>query len=189
MRKIICLLAAVFALSLAPAQAQSEGKTQKAKETIARKAKKVWNDAKKSVSSTADIIKDELGISNGRDSVRMKYMPIYTKNKYEGGDMYKLIQACREDYQRRCPKCEIVSSVIPEEDWTTLNMTQGGVVVGYVQQLCCYVLGKDGEDGYIYMEYTYKRSKNVGGDYVNSDWWPRMTRMDIIPAGDFDLIK
>ena len=135
MRKIICLLAAVFALSLTSAQAQSESKTQKAKETIAQKAKKVWNDAKKSVSSTADIIKDELGISNGRDSVRVKYMPIYTKNKYEGGDMYKLIQACREDYQRRCPKCEIVSSVIPEEDWTTLNMTQGGVVVGYVQQL------------------------------------------------------
>lgn len=79
MRKIICLLAAAFALSLAPAQAQSESETQKAKETIAQKAKKVWNDAKKSVSSTADIIKDELGISNGRDSVRVKYMPIYTK--------------------------------------------------------------------------------------------------------------
>ena len=42
MRKIICLLAAVFALSLTSAQAQSESKTQKAKETIAQKAKKVW---------------------------------------------------------------------------------------------------------------------------------------------------
>lgn len=176
-------------MTFTSAQAQSESKTHKAKETIAQKAKKVWSDAKKSVNSTADIIKGELGISNGRDSVRMKYMPIYTDNEYEGGDMYKLIQSCRDDFQARCPKCEIVSSVIPDKDWTTLNMTQGGVVVGYVQELRCYVLGKDGQDGYIYMEYTYKRSKNVGGDYVNTDWWPRMTRMDIIPADDFDLIK
>lgn len=191
MKKSILLLLAAMAMCLSPVQAQTESKTKKAKKTISEKAGKVWKDAKESVNSTADIIKDELGIKgSSRDSVRAKYMPIYTRNKYEGGDMYKMVQTCREDFATRYPNCEIVSSVIPQKEWNTYPVIDGGNTVGYRQQLFCYVLAKDGDDGYVNAEYVYERTKSVGGDYTNTEnAWPSHPRIDIIPAQDYELIK
>lgn len=189
MKKVLLLLLA--AMMLMPAQAQEETKTKKASKTISEKASKVWKDAKESVNSTADIIKDELGFKGTvRDSVRSMYMPIYTRNKYEGGDMYKLVQACRDDFAERYPNCEIVSSVIPQEEWSTYPVTEGDNTVGYRQQLYCYVLAKDGTDGYINAEYLYERTKSVGGEYANkASAWPSQPQIDVIPAQDYDLIK
>ncbi len=189
MKKAILLLLAV--MTLMPAMAQEESTTKKAKKTISEKTSKFWKDAKESVNSTADIIKDELGIKgSSRDSVRSMYMPIYTRNKYNEGDMYKLIQACRDDFSAKYPNCEIVSSVIPQKEWKTYTLTEGDNTVGYCQQLYCYVLAKDGDDGYINAEYLYEREKSVGGDYANREgFWPSQPQVDVIPAQDYEIIK
>ena len=189
MKKILIFSLMAFGMFATPVLAQN--RTQKAKTTVAGKARKFWDNAKKSVQSTTEQIKDELGIDNtDHDALRRKYMPIYTDNLYKGGDANQLIQACREIFHQKYPSSYIQTSVIPQDTWKSEPVKEHGSIVGYLQSMYCYVLAKDGNDGYINAEFTFQRYKRVGEAYEHVEGkWPGMTRVDILTPEIYDKIK
>ena len=69
-------------------------------------------------------------------------------------------------------------------------MKEHGSIVGYLQSMYCYVLAKDGNDGYINAEFTFQRYKRVGEAYEHVEGkWPGMTRVDILTPEIYDKIK
>ncbi len=182
-------LVALACLAL-PAQAQKNNHVKKAHTTIAQKATKFWNDAKKSVNATSRQIKEEFGIDDSaKAAIRAKYMPIYSDNLYRGGDSNEMIQTCREDFYKHYPSSYIQSSVIPQTTWKSEAVRRGGQVVGYLQTMYCYILAKDGNDGYINAEYTFQRYKNVGEAYDHVEGkWPGRTRVDVLTPDVYKVI-
>lgn len=170
---------------------QAQNHVEKAKTTIAGKATKFWKDAKKSVKSTSTEIRSELGIeSSDAKALRVQYMPIYRKNNYQGHDGETMIQLCQEDFYAHYQNASILYAVIPQKEWNSEPVKKAGKITGYLQTLYCYVLAKDGNDGYINNEYLFERYKDVGGtpEQVAGKWATR-TRTDIITPDIYKKIK
>ncbi len=186
MRRLLIMLSAAILVG-APAWGQQTKKRQ----TLGQKIKKTWRKGTKEVSDATYNLGKELGISSGAKRGEAKvngtyYMYLYTANVYHGSDSGKLIGETEKIFKKRYPAVKILSCVIPQTDWEVTEEEQDGNVVGYRRTLFCYVLGKDGADGYINAKFTYEQYRPAGGAEIPVQGkWPEWTRTDVIPAKDY----
>lgn len=181
--------------------AQATSTTPASKEprrTWKQKFKSIFNDGKKSVQDTGKEIKDRLGIEE-KDNVykdrdikigREYYMPLYKVSLYKDSDSRALREDCEQVFRARYPEATIVSSALPQTDWLVENVKQNGNIIGYREIMYCFVLGKDGDDAYINLKFTFQRYKEVGKSYQNiASKWPELTRVDVIPMKAYEKLK
>ncbi|MBR1469725.1 MAG: teichoic acid biosynthesis protein B [Prevotella sp.] len=196
-KKILLMMLAIATISIAPATAQTEKKPQKEKfgQRLSRLAKKTVNEIEKTANELGDAIgfEDRVDPSKRADSVKINgtwYMPLYTVNLYKGNDSDFFRETCRQAFEAKFPNVKIETVVIPQQDWLTDALKESGRVVGYVQTLYCFVVGKDGADGYVNARFAFQRQKEVGQQYqIIRARWPIWERTDAIPMASYEKLK
>ena len=84
----------------------------------------------------------------------------------------------------------IQSVVVPQQEWLSDTYKKNNKVTGYVQTLYCYVLAKDGDDGYVNARFMFQRQKEVGKQYEHiANRWPLWEKTDVIPASTYEVLK
>ena len=54
----------------------------------------------------------------------------------------------------------------------------------------CFIIGKDGDDGYVNAKFTFRRHKEAGNQYKSvSGQWPLWEKTDIIPNNIYEKLK
>ena len=152
---------------------------------------KLWDKTKKTATDVATAIGDE--ISNSTSGLRRiegkYYMNVYDVNLYKGDDCATLLDLCRKQFTAKYPTVPIASCVIPQTDWETETVENAGQVTGYVQTLFCYIIGKDGTEGFINAKFVFERKKDVGKQLVNNNMkWPLWTRTDVMTNHVYDRL-
>lgn len=152
---------------------------------------KLWDKTKKTATDVATAIGDE--ISNSTSGLRRiegkYYMNVYDVNLYKGDDCATLLDLCRKQFAAKYPTVPIASCVIPQTDWETETVDNAGQVTGYVQTLFCYIIGKDGNEGFINAKFVFERKKDVGKQLVNNNMkWPLWTRTDVMTNHVYDRL-
>ncbi|MCR5131331.1 MAG: teichoic acid biosynthesis protein B [Prevotella sp.] len=197
MKKVFLILLAAAFMTVLPATAQTETTTQKEKigDRFVRLGKKAVKEMEKAANNLGDAIGFEDRVDGGRsaDSVKVDgtwYMPLYTVNLYKGGDLDIYRSACRSAFEAKYPAVEIVSVVVPQQEWLSDTYKKNNKVTGYVQTLYCYVLGKDDSDGYVNARFVFQRQKEVGKQYEHiANKWPQWESTDVIPMAAYEVLK
>jgi len=184
MRRLIFSVLSAFFIAVVPVQAQST-KSSKNK-SLSSKVSTIWNKAKENVSDATHKVKRGIGIKDDHvDEIKIDgvyYMTIYTTNVYKSADAQTLKAACEELFKARYPQAVVLTEAIPQEDWLTEPLKKNGQVVGYVEAVYCYILAKDGGDGYINAKFMFQKYKDVGKTFGPVEKkWPSWERTDIIP--------
>lgn len=184
-RTYILLMAAL--LCGGAARAQSDNSSQD--KSVARKMAKFWKQVKDEVTYTAD------GLFSKRGNYKVLvdgsyYMPIYDTNLYKAKDGREMRDQCGTQLLRQYPSAEIVACAIPQTDWLTESVESGGKVEGYRQTLYCYVLARDGSEGYINQRYVFIRTRKVGQDYVkDSSQWAKLQDTSVMTNDVYNKVK
>lgn len=152
------------------------------------------DDIKKGVKKTGESLNDLLGLENKADVEwveidGVKYMPVYTTDLFvpDSAGMYR---ACREDFAKRYENASVISVVIPQEDWKETVVTENKKVTMYKRTVYCYVLGKDGTDGYINARYAFRQLRMPGKKWrVPEGYWPKFEHADAIPNAHYRKLK
>ena len=184
MKKTVFAIFAAMCMVAIPASGQT-GKAAK-KKTLKENVNGIWNQMKSDATDASQKVKGALGFEDSHvDEIKIDgtyYMPIYSVNLYKKDGGQDLKQTCEEAFKARYPQAVVVARAIPQEDWLTESVKQNKVVVGYSETLYCYILAKDGTDGYINAKFVFQRYKKVGGSYAPlSGKWPSWERTDAIP--------
>ena len=143
-------------------------------------------DLEKGMQKTGESLSDLLGLDNKSDTTLVeidgvKYMPVYTVDRFHA-DSVSMYKACREDFAKRYNAATIVSVAIPQEDWLETVVMENKKVAMYKRKAYCYVLGKDGKDGYINARYSFIQYRKPGKKWLASaSHWPKFERADVIP--------
>lgn len=184
MKKTTLLLLAAAALLAKPAFGQSEN-------TSAKKSKKstpahVWSKVKDNASMTSDRVVGFFGIGDGHeDETKIDgtyYMPVYDTNLYNGSDAQSLKIECEKLFKAKYPNVVILSEAIPQKDWITEDVKQKKRVVAYQETLYCFILARDGDNGYINSLFAFQRYRKAGGVFETMKGkWPEWQRTDIVP--------
>ena len=117
-------------------------------------------------------------------------MNIYDVNLYPGEECDNLREMCKKQFVAKYPSVPITSCVIPQTDWVTETVENNGQVTGYNQSLFCYIIGKDGNEGYINAKFVFERNKEVGGKPVNNrEKWALWIRTDVLTNHVYDRLK
>lgn len=184
-RTYILLMAAL--LCGGAARAQSDNSSQD--KSVARKMAKFWKQVKDEVTYTAD------GLFSKKGNYKVLvdgsyYMPIYDTNLYKAKDGREMRDQCGTQLLRQYPSAEIVACAIPQTDWLTEPVESGGKVEGYRQTLYCYVLARDGSEGYINQRYVFIRTRKVGQDYVkDSSQWAKLQDTSVMTNDVYNKVK
>lgn len=188
MKKISLMLAAVL-MTGATATAQTASQDKKEKASVAKKMSKFWRQVKDEVTYTADGLFSKEG--NYKVLVDGQYyMPVYDVNLYKGSDGKAMRNECGTLLLTKYPKAEIVACALPQTEWATKPIEKDGKVTGYEQTMYCYVLAKDGDDGYINQRYLFVRTKEVGHDYVaDSTRWALLQGTDVMTNDVYNKVK
>lgn len=150
---------------------------------LKERVSKFWSKTKKSLDKAADKISSDISSeSQGLRRIKGKYyMNIYDTHIYKGEDSDELLALCRKEFAAKYPSVKIRSCVIPQTEWATETVETNGTVTGYAQTLFCYILGKDGNEGFINAKFVFERQKKVGEPYMNARVkWPLWIRTDVI---------
>lgn len=142
-----------------------------------------WKQARESVNDVVDKVQDNLENENsGLRRVKGKYyMNIYDTNLYKGADCEELCAMCKKEFMAKYPAVAIRSVVIPQTEWLTSTVESEGQVTGYAQTLYCYILAKDGNEGFINAKFVFERQKKVGEPAMNNRVkWPLWIRTDVL---------
>ncbi|MDT3387177.1 MAG: hypothetical protein LIR46_05360 [Bacteroidota bacterium] len=146
------------------------------------------------INKAGKTIGDFLGINaeGTGDEVKIdgvKYMRIYTSNLFYA-DSTDMLTLCRKDFAQRYPQAEIVSVVIPQRSWNQTALKEGSKITAYKRMALCYVLAKDGKDGYINARYSFRQLRNPGKRWTTPEgYWPRFDRADAIPNVHYEQLK
>lgn len=191
--KMMVMLAMLCALP-ASAQIDSNGVAHEGdaeKTTFKDKVSDAWTNTKEAVNTTADKVRKKLGYDDEKQArTRVKYMPIYTKHKFTDSASDEMVEMCKEKFYQRYPEANILSAVIPSEKWQSEPVYKNGDIVGYLETVYCYILARDGRDGYLNAEYTFQRHKTVGCPYEKvAAKWPEFTRVDNFNSEVYQQIK
>ena len=186
----------VVMLGVTPAAAQTETKTQKENfgDRFVRLGKKAVKEMEKAANNLGDAIGFEDRVNaESADSVKVDgawYMPLYTVNLYKGGDLELYRDACRQAFVAKYPGVKVESVVVPQQEWLSDTYKKNNKVTGYVQTLYCFVLAKDGNDGYVNARFKFQRQKEVGRQYEHvANCWPLWERTDVIPMAAYEKLK
>lgn len=167
------------------------------KESLGDRFVRLGKKAVREMERTANNLGDAIGFedrvnASTADSVKVDgawYMPLYTVNLYTGSDLDVYRSACRKAFAEAYPGVEIVSVVVPQREWLSDTYKKNNKVTGYVQTLYCYVLGKDGSDGYVNARFMFQRTKDVGKTYQHaSGRWPLWENTDVIPRASYEKL-
>lgn len=192
-RRIMTIMAVALLATGMPANAQTENtqQTETFGERFTRLAKKTVKEMEKAGHSLGDAIgfDDRVNPEEDADSVKIGgtyYMPLYTVNLYKGTDARVYTDQCRSMFQMKYPEAKIQTVVLPQKEWVATTVKRGNKVVQYLQTMYCYVLAKDGEDGYINARFSFTRVKQPGSSYKHAvGGWPKWERTDVIPMEDY----
>lgn len=185
-RLMTLIVASTFAL--APLSAQSNAKAKK-KNNLGEKVTRIWEQVKKDINDTADRIftKDT---SDLRKIDNAYYMPLYSVNLYNGTEEQTLRDDCRSMFVKKYPQASIMSCVLPQQTWISKPIYENGKITGYVQTMHCYIIARDGADGYINSKFTFVRAKQVGKTYRRDDnRWPEWERTDVLTNSVYDKLN
>ena len=181
MKKIITMVC-MLTIMLAPANAQMT-KKDTGNGPLGERVSKFWKKTKKAVGGVVEKVeKDFASETSGLRRIAGKYyMNIYDTDVYKGTDGEVFRQLCLKEFTAKYPAVKVCSCVIPQTDWQTETVETDGQVTGYAQTLFCYILAKDGEEGYINAKFVFERQKEVGGTFADSKAkWPLWVRTDVL---------
>lgn len=184
------MMALLLVALVAPAQAQ----VYKDIDTPPKKRlNTLLKDLEKGVKKTSKSVADWLGIDTKADDTLVeidgvKYMPIYTTNLF-AGNATEMEDACKADFAERYANATIISVVIPQEGWTEATLKEKKHITMYTRTAYCYVLAKDGDDGYINARYSFKQLRKPGQKWVAPiENWPKLERADAIPNKHYEQL-
>ncbi|MBR6978765.1 MAG: teichoic acid biosynthesis protein B [Prevotella sp.] len=143
----------------------------------------LWHLSKDAINGVATKVQDNFETENsGLHRVNGKYyMHLYDTNIYKGSDSSELCALCRKEFEEKYPAMVIKSVVIPQLDWATTTVEVDGQVEGYAQTLYCYIIAKDGNEGYVNAKFVFERQKKVGDATMNNlVKWPLWIRTDVL---------
>ncbi len=189
-KNLIYLMFLAFGITVLPANAQTNNNAQK--ETLVKKVSTFWKKTKKQVSKTGKNIGDAIGVDelakkNNEDLKEIdgvKFMPIYTTDLFANNNLSddeEQIKISKEEFARKYPDAKIIHCVVPQKDWIMTAIKEGSKITGYRRYAYCYLLAKDGTDGYINVRFLFMEYRDAGENYVKSANWPKWDRTDIIP--------
>lgn len=179
MKRLLAFLA-VAMLTSGMVSAQTKDTKKKEKTSIGQSVSNFFKKVKNEVEYTADGLfsknDNDLSLIDGN-----YYMQVYDTNLYKGTDGESMRQACLSQFAAKYPTARVLTCTLPQEKWSSSPVKKNDAVVGYVQTMYCYVLAKDGTDGYINAKYTFLRTKDVGKAAVkDKSNWGRCMRTDVL---------
>lgn len=191
-KKNLVLMTLALLIVCLPMNAQKNRNNQQ--QSFVKKVTSIWNKAKKQVSDTGKDIGEKIGIneiSSKQKDVDLvevdgkKYMPIYNFDLFVNShtkEDAELVRLSREAFMKKYPNAEIMYAVVPQQDWLHTALRDGSKVTGYRRRAYCFVVAKDGSDGYLNARFLFSAERVAGGEYVKSNSWPRWERTDVIPS-------
>lgn len=194
-KKIILIVIIVSTWIITPVMGQSQ--TEDNPKTFSEKVSKYIRGAKKSLERVGQQIGEAIGLESsslGEHSGGVKiegkwYMPLYTTNLLHGNEFETYRDTCANQFIKKFPLVAIQSVVIPQEGWLSESVKDNNKIIGYLQTLYCYIIGKDGNDGYINARFAFKRYKDAGKEYGTVDGaWPKWERTDILTNDVYDKL-
>jgi len=180
----IILMVALFGGSLALSAQQPDSKKKTLGEKVGRFLDKTKTNLENAGHDLGDAIGFEDRIEGKSDLLKVNgafYMPLYEKNLYTGDSAQSYRNACITIFKKKYPMTEIQTVAIPQTDWVLKTIENDAGIVGYEQTLFCYIIAKDGKEGYINAKFIFSQYKNVGQSYMRvKDSWPKWERTDIL---------
>lgn len=185
---VVLLLGAVTNVS-----AQSQDKK---KEPFDKKVSKFLKKTKKELEQAGHELGDAIGfndrIDGKSDLLKVNgsyYMPLYSKDLYKGEDALTYRKTCTQQFRKKYPKVSIQSVAIPQKEWVLETVEKDGELVGYQRTLHCFIIARDGDEGYVNAKFTYQQYKNVGQEFQNvKDWWPKWERTDFMTNSVYEQL-
>lgn len=184
-KRILLILACV--MTFAGIQAQSEMQKADSTETFGQAVSRIWKNTKQGLKESGQAIADEFSHRPGEYRVNGTfYMPLYDTNLYKGEDGEQLRDMCRVMFNKRYPQALVQTCVLPQTEWLSETVKKEGKAEGYVSTMYCYVIARDGVEGYLNARFVFKTYKEAGKKaVVVSGSWPCWERTDVIPAQDY----
>lgn len=185
--KRLSLVGIVMLMTVAmPLSAQTSNTVKK--QSLGSRISQLFKKTKKSVSKTGEELSNAIGFddlaSGNKDLYKIKgnyYMPLYTVNLYKGEQSEEFRKQCRQKFSEKYPQAEVVSVALPQTEWLVDPVKSNNQITGYVETMYCYVLARDGGDGYINAKFTYQQYKNAGEKYSQlANKWPQWTCADVL---------
>ena len=173
-KNLVLMTLALLIVSL-PMNAQKNRNNQQ--QSFVKKVTSIWNKAKKQVSDTGKDIGEKIGINE--ISSRQKDVDLVEVD----GKKYM-----REAFTKRYPNAKILYAVVPQKDWLNTVLKNGDSVVGYRREAYCFIVAKDGSDGYLNARFLFSADRKVGGEYMKNNSWPRWERTDVLPNQVYDKL-
>lgn len=193
------ILSVIVALAFGTPYAVAQSKTSK-QEPLTTKASKFWKKTKRNLKNAGQEVKDAIGINSGSknplddgENVSIDgvyYMPLYSVNLYAGQDAAVYCDTCRSLFKKKFPHADIMSIALPQKQWLSTAVKKKDEVEGYLQTMYCYVIARDGSDGYINSKFMFQRYRDVGGNYNHVlDTWPKWVKTEALPNDIYEKLK
>lgn len=185
---LVLLLGAVTNVS---AQSQDTNK-----EPLDKKVSKFLKKTKKELEQAGHELGDAIGfndrIDGKSDLLKVNgsyYMPLYSKDLYKGEDALTFRKTSTQLFRKKYPKVNILSVAIPQKEWVLETVEKDGELVGYQRTLHCFIIARDGDEGYVNAKFTYRQYKNVGQEFQNvKGWWPKWERTDFMTNSVYEQL-
>lgn len=174
MKKTNVLLSLFFALLPAAAGAQN---VKEATSNFGDKVSNIWRSTTRKVSNV-------LGLPTSEDVIRVggkDYMPLYAKNLYTKDDAQELRKLCQDLFTAKYPNAKIETVALPQTDWLSHAIEKKGSIIGYVEDMYCYIIARDEADGYINARFCFRQARDVGETFRQVPGeWPKWERTDVL---------
>ena len=179
--------------SVTNVSAQSQDKK---KEPFDKKVSKFLKKTKKELEQAGHELGDAIGfndrIDGKSDLLKVNgsyYMPLYSKDLYKGEDALTFRKTCTQLFRKKYPKVSIQSVAIPQKEWVLETVEKDGELVGYQRTLHCFIIARDGDEGYVNAKFTYQQYKNVGQEFQNvKGCWPKWERTDFMTNSVYEQL-
>ena len=193
MKKIGYIMVFLLLGAATNVSAQSQDKK---KEPFEKKVSKFLKKTKKELEQAGHELGDAIGfddrLSGKSDLLKVNgsfYMPLYSKDLYKGEDALTFRKTSTQLFRKKYPKVNIQSVAIPQKEWVLETVEKDGELVGYQRTLHCFIIARDGEEGYVNAKFTYRQYKNVGQEFQNvKDWWPKWERTDFMTNSVYEQL-
>lgn len=185
-----------FVLLLGAVTNVSAQKQDKKKVRFEEKVSKFLKKTKKNLEQAGHELGDAIGFEDRidvkSDLVKVNgsfYMPLYSTDLYKGEDALTYRNTCTQLFRKKYPKVSIQSVAIPQKEWVLETVEKDGELVGYQRTLHCFIIARDGDEGYVNAKFTYQQYKNVGQEFQNvKGWWPKWERTDFMTNSVYDQL-
>ena len=186
MKAVIIIETALTLVALTSCGTSKDGNN----DSLGGKVEQVFNETKTSMENAGHKFGDAIGFEDRlnpeSDYIRISgynYMPLYSVNIYSGSDANNFRNECRRQFVSRYKSAVVQSVAIPQIDWVSEPVKKDGKITGYIQTIFCYVIARDGSDGYINAKFVFQRYKNVGETFQDlKDKWPKWEKTDVMTS-------